>query len=65
MEENDNWRALVTPDIAEYIDTAKPSPEDHAAILRNPHAFFSKPKNVPVVFRKQVYLYEDNVLSAY
>lgn len=49
----------MTPDIVEYIDKAKPSPEVHAEILRNPHAFFSKPKNVPVEFRKQVYLYEN------
>jgi hypothetical protein len=59
LEENGTWRELVTPDIVEYIDKAKPSPEDHAEILRNPHKFFSRPKNVPVEFRKQVYLYED------
>jgi hypothetical protein len=59
LEEKDEWRTLVTPDIVEYIDKAKPSPEDHAQILRNPLKFFSRPKNVPVEFRKQVYLYED------
>lgn len=57
VEDSDNWRTWVTPDIVEHIDKAKPSPEDHAEILQNPHAFFSKPRNVPVEFRKQVYLY--------
>ena len=55
----------MTPDIVKYIDKAKPSPEDHAEILRNPHAFFSKPKNVPVEFRTQVYLYDDWIPGVY
>lgn len=58
LEENDKWREVVTPDIVEYIDKAKPSTQDRYEILRNPHKYFSRPRNVPAEFRKQVYLYE-------
>ena len=60
-EEDDRWREVVTPDIVEFIDKAKVSPEDLYRILRNPHQFFSRPRNVPVEFRKQVYLYAISV----
>jgi len=58
LEEDEKWREIVTPDIVEYIDKAKPSLEDCHQILRNSHKFFSRPRNVPVEFRQQVYLYD-------
>ena len=58
LVESNKWREMVTPDIVEYIDKANPSPEDRYRIIRSPHWFFSRPRNVPVEFRKQVYLYE-------
>jgi hypothetical protein len=65
LVESNKWREMVTPDIVEYIDKANPSPEDRYRIVRSPHWFFSRPGNVPVEFRKQVYLYEHGRLYTF
>ena len=68
--ESKNWRDQVSPDVAEFIDVNTSDsvadqamrdhpllPEEKDRVLRNPARFFSRPYNVPVQQRKQVFLY--------
>lgn len=54
------WKTMVSPDVAAFIEDRqlvglKMTPSEERKLLTNPPKFFSKPQNVPVALRKQVY----------
>ncbi len=52
-----DWRSVVSPDVAEYLDqNPKLLPEERASVLHNPAQWFSRPHHVPIEQRKQIYL---------
>lgn len=62
----DGWRQILSEDVIKYIDdldmenlagSAEERNTRITTITRNPAMFFSRPKNVPLEMRKQVYLY--------
>ena len=70
--ETNGWRQILSEDVVKFIDDLDldglaGSPEEREArirtITRNPAQFFSRPKNVPLEMRKQVYLYYFTLLA--
>jgi hypothetical protein len=66
------WRQILSDDVVKFIDdldleNLAGSAEEREAriktITRNPAEFFSRPRNVPLEMRKQVYLYGCNLLA--
>lgn len=54
------WRDEVSPDVAQFIDDmeaqgTKLLPEEQRQLLQSPAHYFSRPQNVPVNLREQVY----------
>jgi hypothetical protein len=65
-KKQDGWRELVTEDVVKFVDELKAKnlaggEEEQrkriSQITRDPAGFFSRPRNVPLVLRQQVYLY--------
>lgn len=55
-----SWRDEVSEDVKEFVDDmeaqgTKLLPEEQTALLRSPAHYFSRPQNVPVSLREQVY----------
>lgn len=55
-----SWRTEVSEDVAQFVDDmeaqgTKLLPEEQSALLRSPAHYFSRPQNVPVNLREQVY----------
>jgi hypothetical protein len=66
QNEPEGWRQFVNEDVVNFVDELEASgvagTEEEQALrkkhlLRSPAAFFSRPKNVPLELRKQIYLY--------
>jgi hypothetical protein len=59
----DDWRNILKEDIVKFVDdleaTDAPPPQEWVIkqLMGDPGRFFSRPKNVPLELRKQVYLY--------
>lgn len=60
LKEKDPVVALASPDVKEWVDEHLPDVENRAElrkqILRNPVNYFSRPANVPLDWRKEIYL---------
>ena len=57
---NQEWRNHVSEDVSQFVDDmeaqgTKLLPEERLALLRDPARYFSRPQNVPVSLRQQVY----------
>lgn len=62
----DGWRKLLSEDVVKFVDdlesynlagSSEEQKERIGTILHDPARFFSRPKNVPLELRKQIYLY--------
>lgn len=56
----EEWRKHVSEDVSRFIDDmeaqgTKLLPEERLALLKNPARYFSRPQNVPIPLRQQVY----------
>jgi hypothetical protein len=60
-----SWRKILTADVVKFVDDLEKnnlagSKEDQKKrirqLLHSPATFFSRPKNVPLELRKQIYL---------
>jgi len=57
---DETWRQHVSEDVAQFVDDmeaqgTKLLPEEKLALVANPSQYFSRPHNVPLSLRKQVY----------
>lgn len=62
----DGWRQILNPDVAKFVDDLsvrepETAPERKTQVInqliQSPAESFSRPNNVPLSLRKQIYLY--------